>query len=363
MDIAMPDNVAPSVALLIEGILKDDFPSHFKGVGSVTDAVLSALVGSSKERLGPVPSDDRLTEMKAVIATAIAAEEPIKLLMPWGSKKPDNGTVDVAEIGALKTLEALQRRVQSVYPAGIHLRMRIEDLSGDYLFREEGEEALKASARYVHDFVNLLKLMHLPFIEPVLEKKMMDCHVYNALADELRPVFLTYIENTDRYFIIDDPSVASWQELSRLGWTGFIPCEMRNFYRSRYARQGLSPQEQNFKLAGYLASILARIKLKGYGHERWGKEFINVSFAPPVPGTPEPFAQRRLYYRTLPESMARTHLPPWRGRGYLLISGEEITLKLTTPDGLPEDLIPGTLTYSEPMNPVYVTVRADRLVV
>jgi hypothetical protein len=330
--------------------------------GDVTVLVTLAILGSSKVRLGPMPEPSSLAAINAIVAKAIDEERPIPLLMPWGSKKPDNGTVDVAELGAFKTLSALQERVKLHYAPGIELRMRIEDLSGDYLFKEEGEAALNGSALYLREFRKLLFVLGLPFVTPLYETLMMDPHVYNALVDELRPVFMRYIRDIKAFGIVDDPSLESYRQLSSLGWKGFIPSEQRNFYTSRYmlADPSMTDEAADWKLSGYLASILGRIRLRGYGSEDWGKDFINLSFAPPVPGTPPAFAERRVYYRTLPEQMSRTHIPPWRARGYLRVERDRVLTKIASwHEDL--DLQPETVTLSRDFETV--TVRAPQLLV
>lgn len=325
--------------------------------GALVDQIMGALIATNRVRLVS-PDESNIAAMKAVIDLVTEANEPIPILMPWGSKKPDNGTIDVAEVGALKTLIALQERVKRFYDPGIKLIIRVEDLSGDYLFREEGPDALKASEMYVEEFINLVDVMGLPFVELKLERDLMNEHVYIALADEMRPVFSRYLNETGAFGIVDDPSLKSYQQLERLGWKGFIPWEQRDFYITRYARAwpDMSAGGHIEKLAGYFASILARIKLRGYGSEQWGKRFINLSFAPPVPGTPPAFAERRLYYRTLPENMARTHIPPWRAHGFLQSSGDLVQIKLA-PFGANPDLKPGIITFSR--GSMHVDVRAE----
>jgi len=51
-------------------------------------------------------------------------------------------------------------------------------------------------------------------------------------------------------------------------------------------------------------------------------------FNPTVPGTPRLLADRIVNYRTVLMKHARTHIPPWRGRGYFLIQGDQVTPKI-----------------------------------
>lgn len=292
-------------------------------------AVVVALIGSSRIRYGAMPTHENVESIRRVVASAMSRLAPIPMLMPWGSKKPDNGAPDVAELAALRTLESLEERVTRLYAPGVELRVRVEDASGDYLFAEEGPEAVAASALYVRDFYRLLDVVGLRFVRPFRESEVLDVPAYYLLVNELRPLFMSYMTETEDLGVVDDPSLASWRRLEARGWRGLIPKEQRDFYTSRYARAqpDATREELLWKLSGYFATILARINMRGYGSEDWGRDFINISFASPVPGTPRSMEERRLYYRTIPETMGRTHLPPWRAHGYVRL-GDGGGLKL-----------------------------------
>lgn len=298
---------------------------------AVVDRVLEALIGTTKVRLGPAPTGDNLTATRAVVEKLVARGEPIRLLMPWGSKKPDNGGLDVAELAAIRTLQDLEARVSAAYSPGIDLVMRIEDLSGDFLFsaEEDAVVALPASRRYVEDFSMLLRLLAVPFIRPFRERELMEEADYLVLAEHLTGFVHDYLVESEGCWE-DATELNSYRALHAQGWTGFIPTEQREFYRSRYIRKDpdLGWSGATRLLARYFASILARIKMGGYGSERWGRDFINISFAPPVPGTPPAFASRRLFYRTVSEAMSRTHIPPWRARGFLKVTRDRVLTKI-----------------------------------
>ncbi len=46
-----------------------------------------------------------------------------------------------------------------------------------------------------------------------------------------------------------------------------------------------------------------------------------LHFAPPVVGTPHELVSTRLYYRTVPLSHSKQHIPFWRARGILKVKG------------------------------------------
>lgn len=126
------------------------------------------------------------------------------------------------------------------------------------------------------------------------------------------------------------------------------------------------PASQGEKAGGHegvrggVAGSLARHQLKATGSEEsWGSNFIQLNFAPPAPGTPAAIGDRRVYYRTLPESMTRTHLPAWRARGYLKINGNDVTPKIAS---FSEELglVPNTVVFSS--NGEKVSVQAHQLI-
>ena len=317
---------------------------------TLLDSVTAEMVSSGKIRFGPSPSPESLVVIREVIARSIQAGTPIPVLCPWGSKKPNNTGIDVAELGALKTLLCLQERVTRHYPPGLDLRLRIEDIGGYYLFADQGPRAREASIAYVSQLQKLIAVVNPGFIHPVLESQMMTEAQHNALAEKVRPYIEQYIVDTDEHGFDDYQNLPSWLELREFGWQGLISIDQRNYYRQRYAclYPGTDQSAHTKMLATYLAGSLTRHRLKATGaRSEWGKYFIQLNFAPPVPDTPSSLGDRRIYYRTLPENLTRTHLPPWRARGYLKIAGREVVPKLAS--------------WSEPMElePVTVCIKGN----
>lgn len=297
-----------------------DFPAAVTGKrGDVESAVLAEVLGSGKHRFGPMPNVESQSSMLQVVRMAIKRGVPIPMLCPWGSKKPGNeGIVDVAELSGLRTLQCLQSRVTQFYTPGLDIRVRLEDVGGFYLFRDEGEAARTSSKRYVADFEKLVKILGLRFIETVREGQLTTEEEYVRVADALYPKVLAYLVDTDRNGLAGYETLDSWKALSAEGWMGEIPLEQRGFYYQRYARiYGSDTEIQVRKLAEYLAGSLARYKLKATGpRDDWGRNFIQLNFAPPAPGAPQGIIERRIHYRTLSTEFTRDHLPSWRARGF-----------------------------------------------
>lgn len=347
---------------MVERYFSREFPANLSNKGNVLDSLTDALVGNSKVRFGSLPSPETLVELRKVINKAIDDNTPINLLVPWGSKKTSNTDIDIAELGALKMLACLQKRVSIFHPKGLRVNMRIEDTSGFHMFADEGPEALAASVKYCKDLVTLIKVLDLNFITPKLESTMMSKESYDERTDYLMAVFYDYLTETDAHGLESREELSSWNKMVELGWTGVIPFEMRDFYRDRYTKfyPSLDARSRTLKLAEYLAGALVRYKLNATGIESdWGKNFIQLNFAPPAPGTPTSIGERRLYYRTLPEDMTRNHSPAWRAHGYIKIKDDVVTPKLAS-WGEKLDLETSYLEFSRGEHKV--RVRVDEMI-
>lgn len=308
------------------------FPANLDNSKSVLEAVTDAMVASGRVRFGPKPAPENLVAIRGVIRSAIEAGKPIPVLVPWGSKKPRNdGRVDIAELGALKSLASLQDRVMRHYAPGLDVRIFIEDIGGFYLFASEGEPARAAARAYTADLQRLVRVLGIPGVGTTPESTLTNEDAYTVKAEEIRPALFHYLADSDAYAGLPE-RLDSFANLSRFGWQGAIPREQRDYYRDRYARvyPGISKRDATEMLARYFAGSWARYQIGSTGaRPEWGP-FIKLNFTSPVPGVPEDLASRRLYYRTLPENLSTTHLPPWRSRGYLKLTDDGATPKLTS---------------------------------
>lgn len=313
---------------LLGGAMLASFPASIKASNvQVVDCVSTEIIGSGKQRFGPMPNIESQAAIRAVVRKSVENGSPIPILCPWGSKKCGNDrSIDVAELSGLKTLLSLQERVSKYYAPGLDVRLRLEDVGGFYLFRDEGNEARTAGVKYVADFEALVRILGLRFIETVKESQMMTEEEYTALCDHIFLKMLVYIQETDQFGFDNFNQLQSWKDLVAEGWTGEIPSEQRNFYRCRYAKiYGSDVDTQSRKLAEYMAGSLARYRLNATGiRENWGKNFIQLNFAPPAPGSPRGIVERRVYYRTIHMNYTRDHLPPWRARGYYRICNDGV---------------------------------------
>jgi hypothetical protein len=198
--------------------------------------------------------------------------------------------------------------------------MRIEDVGGKYMFKDEGEDFDFYSDIYVNQLVRLVNAMRLDHvIEPVFESSLMEQATYNALADKYADDIEAYLTAVDLHFetatIMDLGA-----RLSDIGFKGDIPNAQRQHYYAKYSK--LYPLEEahnhRARLAKYLASTLARYKLGGGGQGEW-THFLKMQFHSPVPGAPLDVSGTNFYMRTVLAHDSRHHVAPWRALGYLRV--------------------------------------------
>lgn len=322
-----PSDTSDVYAPVITSFLARTFPANLDAPANVLDALTEAFVSSSQVRNGPAPKPEGLVGIRERLTYWMARGEPIAVLSPWGSKKTVHGhSIDVAEVMALRQLEALKDRVTRVYAPGVAIALGIEDLGGFYLWADEGAETRHESQRYVQDFSALVRILGLnSFIDPVAESTLIDAATFDAAADARYPVLLDYLLTR---------SPAAYDALHQLGWRGDVPLEMVEFYLRSYEKlyPSYSGHERMAKLARYLAQSAARyavgVKVR---HAEWIGHYVQVNFPTPVPGLPSFLGDSRLYYRTLPLRFAKTTMPAWRAKGYLCVSNtNEVTPKLAS---------------------------------
>lgn len=330
-----PADLSNPYGEMMANFFAQDFPgANITNKGSMLEALTAAFIASGQVRYGPAPNPESLVAIRAVIRDCIENNKPLPILVPWGSKKTKNyESVDVAELGALKQLACLQKRVTSFFAPGIQVRMRMEDVSGYSLFMDEIEHARPSTIRYCKDFSVLVRALGMDsYVEPILESTLFLEEYYAATTKEYLPLFVAYLMASE-----DGPgsgkAFVTFEDLRRIGWQGNIPAEQRNFYYQRYRANypGITTAQAIRKLALYFATNLARIQYKGTADDpAWLGKYLAISFVGPVPGVPALNSwSRRIFYRTLPTKMADTHIPAWRAKGYLKV-GSQIIPKLAS---------------------------------
>src|SRR5436190_389180 len=346
----------PYFRLIAQSIARE-FPTNFHGHAiDVVEVLTAEILGTKQQRHGPRPSPESLVAIRNVIRNNVREERPIPFLVPWGSLKPNWTSIDLAELWALKMLQCLRGRVAAHYPPGVVFNLRVEDASAPNIFFDKQEQTRIASNIYSDDFEQLIKVLELhEMIVPVRETSIVTETFFTAEAEHILPFMLSYLS-------LPDEAGTAFTRLQELGWRGTIPPLMKQFYLELYVR--LYPDDTDdqklYRLARYLSGSLARKRLGMSGvPQRWDLGHIELSFMPIVPGT-EQFFGRRVYYRTLPSAITRNHIPPWRAKGFVVITGEDEVRQRLASFNEPQEYNPNTVTLVN--GDKEVTVQADYIV-
>jgi hypothetical protein len=341
---------------LIDAFLAAPLRANLGKPGVLVDALTEIVVGSSQSRFGPRPSPEVLVTIRNVLRTLTERQLPIRILSPWGTMKPvKSHGLDVAEVAAMIRMRTLQEEVCAVYEPGIEWVVAVESSGGTYNRKLEIEAdpgVREAVWKYINSLSPLVQALGMGgFTVVQLEHVMPGAERFEAEADRLAGILFQHLWTNAPLTLAED-----------LGWRGEIAPEMRDFYLRSYEkhRPRLSPRDHLQTLARYLAAANTRYRLNMKAPAGWGQDYLQVNFPPPVPGVPDHLAARRLFYRTMPAKHTHNHVPPWRGKGYLCITGgQHVQFKMTSWHQIPEDLVANAVEVTG--NGASVTVEADYL--
>ena len=299
---------------------------------NLLEILTDLLVGTKEYRYGPKPKVESLFTIRQTLIKAIELNAPIPVLVPWGGRKADPTlSVDVAEASALKQLIALNEVVKQFHPAGLHIHIRIEDLGASWIYRvQDVEDSIE---HYSSDMVRLINILKGDtHIEAIRESKLMNKDEYFKLSEKYSELIEETITDLKAYKDLDINTVPAFMKLKEMGWKGVIEKDQQNYYIERYKKlyPGKKEAEYVLMLADYLGGSKARYDLKGRGEpDSAVGSHLQITFVPPVPGAPRNMFSNTLYYRTVPESSGRTHIAPWRGKGYIEIVDDYPVAKVT----------------------------------
>lgn len=349
---------------LICRFFQTEFPTISEPSNANLLEIITSLFISTKEnRYGPCPLPEQQVVIRKVIATAIERGDAIPVLIPWGGRKALlTSSIDVAEVSALRQVIKLDEAIKRHYSPGIGVNIRIEDTGAKWLYRgsEESDYSIDEYSTDLYDLVNVLRGNSL--ITPIRESNLMDYDTYHTISANRSHVINEYLTASDNSGRLGSGS--AFEELQKVGWTGEIPFEQRNYYRNLYLNMDntLSFANATKKLADYLGGAKARYELNGRAEPKSDYGFIQLSFVPQIPGAPASIFNNMLYWRTVPTSNGVTHISPWRGKGYLKINNQnDIKMKVTSFGNkeLIEDLVQEVVTLTN--GDYSVSVEADYL--
>jgi len=347
---------------LIRDFFVNDFTLLSDNNGDRVNAILEAIIGTKNTRIGARPAEADIHAMRATIDRAVAQDRPIPILAPWGSEKPDGSNIDIAEVGALKTLKTLNEAVRSIYYPGLQINIRLEDLTCEHLF-DDRKKARTNADYYCDNFEALVSILDLDqFIRIRRESKLT---TYEKMMKAIMPIehlMLEYIKETDEHGLAGYQHLDAYKKLHIMGWRGEIPVKSREFLYNQYfkAYPGISKEDAQITMSKYFSETIARTHLGIRGDDvEWAGDFIKLVFHAPAPGMP---VYKSVSIRTVPASVTSRNISPWRGKGYLLIPKEgPAKLQLAPFSDIPDNLHfqEMHITHDAPMGSKIAIVRTD----
>lgn len=309
----------------IELFMAAQLPSVQLPKGQMLDAVTEALLSTSQHRLGPRPSPENLVEIRRVVTAAITEGRRVPIFVAWGSRKPNNvAGPDIAEVMGLRMLECLNDRVKRFYPAGVEVNIGLEDLGGQFTRQGERQEIIDGIPKYADAMVKLTDVLGLSsWVKTIPESTLVTRGEFFAKANVVSGAL---VDALWQFAATRTVEVEQQAALAEVGWKGGLNEESVNYYLGRYAKlyPEMSIAGRISKLSRYWGAASARYQVGAkVANKEWldpQHGYINLSFVEPIPGMPSELANRRLYYRTVPVSYTKNHLPAWRSKGYLRIS-------------------------------------------
>ena len=281
------------------------------------EQLLTIIVGTKQVRYGSNPSDNTLAVVSGIIKRAVQLNVPIPVLVPWGGRKTvAKELVDVAEISAIQQLVNLDNEVKKLYPLGLQTNIRIEDTGAFWLYQDDND---LDTHRYSFSVMSLVHILRgKANINPVRESSFMDKDEYFCHSKFASDIIKKYLLATDGLQEVEH--MQEYKDMVAIGWKGKIPQDQRSYYYNRYKAGdiNISIEKQAQMLADYLGGAKARYDLNGRCEPVSPVDkYIQITFVPPVPGSPAGMFDSTLYYRTIPMNDGRSHICAWRGKGYV----------------------------------------------
>lgn len=324
---------------IISRYFQGSFPKAVKvSKEDLLEILTELLVGTKETRYGPKPKIENLFTIRKTIKIAIDQGAAIPILVPWGGRKMDPKlSLDVAEVSGLRQLIHLDTAIKQFYKSGLHIHLRIEDLNAKWLYKSDA-----GVDNYSDGMMRLIDLIKADtHIEGIKESSMMKEEDYLKVSEGYGYLLEDVITALEVMPSLDVNTIPAYKELVEKGWVGTLPENQRSYYLNRYLQLYplASLKHRINMLADYFAGSKARYDLNGRGEpDSSVGSFIQINFSHPVPGAPESIFGNTLYYRTIPESHGRTHIAPWRGKGFIEIIDDYPIAKIISGSNIPKEL-------------------------
>lgn len=319
-----------------------------------TQKILDVLVGSANTRIGAQPTEKAKETMKTRIATSIYRNEAVQAVVNWGplkfSRELKNSGVDLADLLAVSRLATIDEATKQVHPPGFHFTVYLEDMTSRWLERPELElDRLQTS--YTNGLRRLGKVLSpgtITFIREseILKKRGISPQEYLAKARHNFGFFEEYWKESEpliHQFLGRHPQyteeqwnvfcqqnlqhLKSYNALQQIGWIGFIPPKMREYYLRRHP--DIAPEQAATEVCKYFATTLLKHQWKLFSGPEHLPAPIKISFVSTTPGAPKEINDSpKADLRILPKTIASTHMPSWASKGIITTQDGKVRLCL-----------------------------------
>jgi len=320
-----------------------------------SDKIIKIIIGSRKTRLGATPREENQREIQKRICFCLRQNIPIEVVMTWAPKKHlvvgEENAIDLNELVAIERLYDFHKRIEKIYPQGLHYNIYIEDFAGDYI--EGMDQAIQGSIQKYKEgmmqMVNVLgiqKIFNIISINRFAENEGIYQEMVNRLG-EIYPKLKSYWMESQEKGIEGYAKYKSYEDLQSLGWEGEIPQAMRDFYLDRaynLYRDTISMEEKKLMVIRDLTAVMVTSEfniLRGDGEITP----LKFSFVRPAPGIPKSRMKGRIDLRSILLDVTKKSIPPWSGKGYLAFKRGCIR--------------PSMKSWREPINPIYKMIKGS----
>lgn len=300
----------------------------------LAETILEILMGTRQIREGSKPGIDYQFAALQKIRKSIEHQATISMVIPAGPKKPGlhGDYVDLAEYWFLRILHEMAIKVDAIYTPGIVFTIILEDASME-LFEPELPKKLAISYRVkLEALIGVLGYGEDIHIVP--ESQLVNAKLLKDQGAEIYPYIHDYIRASSICSQKLEVAMDSLGEMYKLGWNGSITLETLEYYIYSFSKN--YPEKDRYEImeaiALYLSTSYARYKLNA---RRITDNDLGAANAKRVPGV-QFNKYDRIFYRTMPLSKTKVHIPFWRSRGIIVIENGEYESKLfpfnQTPD-------------------------------
>lgn len=291
----------------------------------------------------PLPNNFHRERNIETIRRAVSENSQIPAVVVIGTLLDPSATFPEREEGGLlgalmvQRLLEINQQVSRVHEPGLQIFIHADNFVSHYLFDHSSTSVLveKSQTKYLESIDNQISVLQKVYKSNPI-KLITESEIYHSLGlsnkdyfdqcDTNFVAFSQYLAESEKIIAEEDyeeniTKMSSYKNLQNLGWQGFIPIEMRDFFRSRIkgSHQNITDEEIDKQLARWFATTLTKAQKKTVDLAVNNKPHIRLSFVKTAPGVSKEF-QRAIGLNAHPRTDTYSDerkILPWRGRAYI----------------------------------------------